>query len=76
MEPREGAEDFGKSGDDEGAGVRSDACAVFVRALAGWAAREELRARARRTAFNRCPRDGPTPTRTITLDEEEYRFEP
>jgi hypothetical protein len=74
VEPREGEEDFGKP-DDEGAGVLSDAGVEFVRALAGWAAREELRARARRTASDRCPRDGPTATRTITLEAEEYRFE-
>ena len=75
MKPHEGADDSRNPDVDDGADMLSDARAGFVRALAGWAAREELRARARRTASTRCPRDARTTTRTITLETEAYRFE-
>jgi hypothetical protein len=75
VKPHEGGNDTGWLGEDEGAEVLSDACAGFVRALAGWAARNELRERARRAASTDCSRDRQTTTRTITLEAEEYRFE-
>lgn len=57
-----------------GASPTSEPVIAFVRALARWAVRNDLRERAKRASASNRRAGGPAMIRTLNLDESDYRF--